>query len=161
MGAIIRGRRTCSTWQSFNLTYHEPTTCRHGYIADHGTCTYHRVICFKFVKYCLAMPRFQLLKSLFFNWNLFFNSTMYSWIDNNEYFKWKLNIFPCSQNLNIFCSVQYNFPVFKQKTKTLNRSSKHWKSLTVWPKSRITISNNYVDPKLCNSLLSKWFHNFS
>ena len=50
LGAIIRGRSTCSTCQSFNLTYHEHSTCRHGYIAlwyvhvprtDHGKCTYH------------------------------------------------------------------------------------------------------------------------
>ena len=47
-GAIITGRSTCSMCQSFNLTYHEGTTCRHGYIAlwyvhipriDHGINT--------------------------------------------------------------------------------------------------------------------------
>ena len=44
LGAIIRGQGTCSTCQSFNLTYHERTTCRHGYIRARtiaiGTCTY-------------------------------------------------------------------------------------------------------------------------
>ena len=49
-GAIIRGRGTCSTCQSLNLTYHKRTRCRHGYKAlwyvhiprtDHGTCMYH------------------------------------------------------------------------------------------------------------------------